>query len=74
MWTSKKIYFIDLPLNKEKYANDSDLLNAIEDLKNGFLTSPRYGKAKDASILIKPPHIIMSNNYLFEHIGLSKDR
>lgn len=72
MGTSKKIYFIDLPRSKEKYSNDSDILNAIEDLKNGFISSPMYGR--DSSMIMEPPHIIVSSNYLFEDTGLSKDR
>jgi hypothetical protein len=72
MGPTKKIYFIDIPRSKEKYSSDSDLLNAIEDLKNGFLSSPMYGR--DATLLIEPPHIVIISNYLFEDSGLSKDR
>ena len=72
MGNSKRIYFIDIPRSKEKYSSDSDLLNAIEDLKNGFISSPMYGK--DSSLLIEPPHIVIISNYLFEDTGLSKDR
>jgi hypothetical protein len=72
MGNSKKIYFIDIPRSKEKYSSDSDLLNAVEDLKNGFLSSPMYGR--DSSLLIEPPHIVIIGNYLFADSGLLKDR
>lgn len=72
MGDAKKIYLVDIPRSKEKNASDSDLLNAIESLKNGLVQSSMYGG--NNILIMEPPHIIVSSNYLFEDTGLSKDR
>lgn len=44
----------------------------MEDIKNGFITSSFYGKGK--SLLMNPPHIIISSNYVLNQNLLSEDR
>ena len=68
----KKLYIIDLPRAKAKNDSEVELLNVIEDIKNGFITSPFYGKGE--SLLMNPPHIIISANYILNQDLLSEDR
>lgn len=57
---------------KSKYDSQQDLLSVLEDCKSGFLLSPMYGQSK--KLLMEPPHIIVSSNYLFATDQLSSDR
>lgn len=68
----KKIYIIDLARTLGTNDTQKDLLAVIEDLKSGLILSPMYGMAKE--LMIEPPHIILSSNYLFDIESLSKDR
>jgi len=68
----KKIYIIDLARSKSKNDNEIDLLSAIEDLKNGLVTSNMYGAG--GTLLMDIPHIIISCNYIFDQSLLSADR
>jgi len=68
----KRIYIIDLTRTKSKNDTEEDLLSVIEDIKSGFVLSPMYGKSGE--LLMNPPHIIISSNYLLNQGMLSKDR
>jgi hypothetical protein len=68
----KKVYIIDLARAKGKCDNEVDLLAVIEELKSGFVISPMYGKTK--LLVIEPPHLIISSNYLMSYELLSDDR
>lgn len=68
----KKIYIIDLPRTTGRFDSQKDLINVIEDLKSGVLISGMYGRAKE--LIVEPPHIILSTNYVFTLGDLSKDR
>lgn len=68
----KRIYIIDLSRAKSKYDTQEDLLSILEDCKSGFIISPMYGQSKE--LIMEPPHIIVSSNYLFDTELLSKDR
>lgn len=48
------------------------MLSAVEDLKNGFITSAMFGGGQ--TLIMNPPHIIISSNYIFDQDLLSKDR
>lgn len=68
----KKIYIIDLSRAKSRADAQEDLLSVLEDCKSGFILSPMYGQAKE--LIMAPPHIIVSSNYMFNTELLSKDR
>lgn len=68
----KKIYIIDLTRSKSTYDKPTDLISAIEDLKNGLVCTAMYGSGN--TMLMNPPHIIISANYIFDLNLLSKDR
>jgi hypothetical protein len=68
----KKIYIIDLTRSKSKHDSEIDLLSAIEDLKNGVVSSNMYGSGN--TLLMDIPNIIISANYIFDQSLLSKDR
>ena len=68
----KKIYIIDLTRSKSTYDKPDDLISAIEDLKNGLVCNAMYGSGN--TMLMNPPHIIISANYVFDPGSLSKDR
>jgi hypothetical protein len=68
----KNLYIIDLARTKGRYDSEEDLLSALEDLKSGFITNSMYGSGKN--LLIPPPHIIVSSNYMMKYEFLSGDR
>lgn len=68
----KKIYIVDLSRAKSKMDAQEDLLSVLEDCKSGFILSPMYGQPKE--LIMPPPHIIVSSNYMFTTELLSKDR
>jgi len=70
--SSYQIYIIDLARTKGKSDSPSDLISVLEDLKTGLICSAMYGNANN--LLIEPPHIIVSSNFLFNIDQLSKDR
>jgi len=69
---TKKLYVIDLARSKSKEDKQEDLLSVLEDLKNGLLTNAMYGSGK--TLLMPPPHIIVSSNYILKYDLLSEDR
>ena len=68
----KKIYIMDLTRSKAKNDSEVDLLSAVEDLKNGLITSSMYGEGK--TMLMDIPHVIISSNYIFDITLVSEDR
>lgn len=68
----KSIYIVDLTRSQGKTDNQEDLLSIIEDIKNGLVTSNFYGKG--STLIMKPPHIIVSTNYILNYEALSADR
>jgi hypothetical protein len=68
----KEVYLIDLP--RTKGANDKveDLLSVIEEIKNGFITSPMYGRS--GALMMKPPFVFVFSNQHLPYGMLSKDR
>lgn len=68
----KKIYIIDLSRARSQNDKQEDLLSILEDCKSGFLVSPMYGQSKQ--LIMEPPHIIVSSNYMFKTELLSSDR
>lgn len=70
--SAKKIYIIDLPRSKGRNDNELDLLSAIEDLKTGFVINNMYGDG--GTLIMEPPHVIVSSNFILDRSALSKDR
>jgi len=68
----KKLYIVDLPRTKGRGDKQEDLLSIIEDIKTGLVINARYGSVK--TLLMEPPHIIISSSYELEYSALSKDK
>jgi len=67
-----EIYIIDLARTKGKNDSPGDLISVLEDLKSGVVINALYGRV--GSLLMEPPHIIVSSNFLFDMEYLSADR
>lgn len=69
-----RLYIVDIPRSSclDKYDSEISLLSVLEQVKTGFLTNSMYGSTD--SIMINPPWIIISTNFLFDPNLLSKDR
>jgi hypothetical protein len=65
----RDLYIVDLTRAKPKSYREEDLLYVLKDLKTGFITNVR-GK----TLLIPPPHIIVSSPYLINYNLLSNNR
>ena len=68
----KRLYIIGLARSKRKNDSERELLSAIEDLKSGLVLNVMYGSADN--LIIDPPHIIVSSNYVMDLGILSEDR
>lgn len=68
----KKLYILDLTRAKGVADKEEDLMSVLESTKNGMVTSPMYGKG--ATLLMEPPHILITSNYLLDYELLSMDR
>lgn len=68
---NKKLYIVDIPRTTNSESTDA-LLNVLESLKNGLLSSHMYGRS-DNSIIINPPTIIVfSNRYLSANLSVDR--
>ena len=47
-------------------------MSVLEDLKSGLVTNVMYGSGK--TLIMEPPHIIVSSNYILKYELLSEDR
>jgi hypothetical protein len=68
----KQLYIVDLARSKSKDDRQEDLLSVLEDLKSGLVTNAMYGSGR--TLLMEPPHIIVSSNYVLKYELLSADR
>ena len=68
----KICYILDLPRSKSKFDNQIEIISVIEDLKNGLIFSPMYGK--NGKLIMEPPFILISGNELLTEGSLSEDR
>lgn len=68
----RKAYIIDLPRTKSTHDSEFDLLNTIEQLKNGTILNTMFGDGK--KLLFNPPTIVIFANYLCDFDLLSEDR
>ena len=67
-----KIYMVDLPRVRGGDERQQELFSALEEIKNGWVESPMYGKA--AELLMEPPHIWIFSNELPNISMCSLDR
>jgi hypothetical protein len=68
----KKIYIIDLSRTKGKEDSEKEILAVCEEIKSGFVVNPMYGKG--STLVMHPPHVIISSNYKLSYELLSNDR
>lgn len=68
----RDIYIIDLPRTKGRNDSELELLSVVEDIKSGIVFNGMYGSGN--VLLMKPPHILISSNYLLDYDNLSEDR
>lgn len=68
----KPLYVIDLARTKSKDDRQEDLLSVLEDAKSGLVSNAMYGSGK--TLIMEPPHIIVSSNYVLNYNLLSEDR
>lgn len=68
----KKLYILDLTRAKGESDKEEDLMSVLESTKNGMVTSPMYGRGE--TLLMNPPHILITSNYLLDYELLSMDR
>jgi len=68
----KSVYLIDIPRTLGSDDSIQSVLAAIEDIKNGFVTSAMYGKYE--SLLFEPPHVFVFSNERAPINLLSLDR
>lgn len=69
---TKKMYILDLTRTKGRDDSEFDLMSALESVVDGMIVSPMYGRA--ATLLMEPPHILITSNYLLDYELLSMDR
>jgi len=70
--SAHQIYIIDLVRTKGRNDSYIDLISVLEDLKNGLVFNGMYGSGNN--LLMEPPHIILSANFIPDIELLSKDR
>jgi hypothetical protein len=68
----KRIYIIDLSRTKGRDESEKEILAVCEEIKSGFLVSPMYGQG--SVLVMHPPHLIVSSNYMLNYESLSADR
>jgi len=57
-----QVYMVDLPRVRGTDERQQELFSALEEIKNGWVESPMYGKA--AELIMEPPHIYIFSNEL----------
>ena len=68
----KKLYIVDLSRAKGREDREEDLLAVLNETKSGFVTNAMYGSG--ITLMMNPPHIIVSSNYEMKYELLSEDR
>ena len=69
---ASRCYVIDIPRTVGSTEKMSDLISAIEEVKNGDVTSAMYGKVQE--LLMQPPHVIVFSNQPPPYGLMSADR
>lgn len=66
----KDLYLFEISKLKSRKDEQNDLLSVLENLKSGLVTNLING----STLMMEPPHIIVSSNHLLKYEVLSKDR
>lgn len=67
-----RCYLIDIPRTTGTTEKLADLYSAIEEVKNGFVQSPMYGKMHE--LFMDPPHIFVFSNAKPNIYAMSRDK
>jgi len=67
-----RIYMVDLPRVRGSDERQQELFSALEEIKNGWVESPMYGKTDE--LLMMPPHVWIFSNELPNLKFASQDR
>jgi len=67
-----RIYCVDLPRVRGSDERQQELFSALEEIKNGWVESPMYGKT--AELLMMPPHVWIFSNEVPNRQFASRDR
>lgn len=67
-----RLYMVDIPRSSGKHEFDEDMFSALEEVKNGWVISPMYGK--DQRLMMMPPHVIIFSNRYPNKSLISHDR
>lgn len=67
-----RTYMVDLPRVRGSDERQQELFSALEEIKNGWVESPMYGKHSE--LLMEPPHIHIFSNELPNLSYASMDR
>lgn len=67
-----RTYMVDLPRVRGADERQQELFSALEEIKNGWVESPMYGK--NAELLMEPPHVHIFSNELPNLSHCSLDR
>jgi len=68
----KRLYMIDIPRTLGSDDSLSSIISALEDIKNGFVSTGMYGKYE--TLLMEPPHVIVFSNAPCPMSTMSEDR
>lgn len=68
----RKVYFIDIPRTLGRDDDTLAIISAVEDIKNGFVSSSMYGKYQ--TLMFEPPHIYIFSNDSCPLSTMSRDR
>jgi len=69
---AQRCYVVDLPRTIGSTEKMSDLISAIEEIKNGWVVSAMHGKEHE--LLMEPPHVIVFSNMPPPFALMSADR
>ncbi len=69
---SARCYCVDLPRTTGTTEKMQDLISALEELKNGWVTTAMYGKHQE--LMMQPPHVLVFSNQSPPIHMMSEDR
>lgn len=67
-----RCYLLDMPRSRGKDERLEDIFSAIEEIKNGFVSTAMYGK--DQELMFMPPHVWVFSNHPAPTEKMSGDR
>lgn len=67
-----RCYCVDIPRTIGTTEKMSDLISALEEIKNGWITSAMYGKYQE--LMMEPPHVLVFANFSPEIDCLTADK